>query len=82
MKLSELIAAYGDDKVALQNMDECTETISMNKKGLVKATIVTDENFGLNGFDRLGLILWLDRQAASDIINAHRVPSPITEDVA
>lgn len=30
MKLSELIAAYGDEKVEFQNLDHCNHSMQMN----------------------------------------------------
>ena len=63
MKFSELIAAYGDDKVQFQNLDESATHISA---GMI--TFITDESFGLDGTVRLGLVLWLDRKRVAEII--------------
>ena len=67
MKLSELISAYGDDDVKFQKLDDCTDTLSMSKKG-TKASFVTPETFGFDGFDRLGLIIWMDRERVAKIL--------------
>jgi len=67
MKLSELIAAYGDDVVKFQKLDDCTDTLSMSKKG-TKASFVTPETFGFDGFDKLGIIIWMDRERVAKIL--------------
>ena len=67
MNLSELIARYGDDKVTFQKLDDCVETLSMNKKGS-KATFVTPETVGFDGFVKLGLIVWFDRDEVARVI--------------
>lgn len=69
MKLSELIAAYGDDKVKFQNLDHSTETLNMNK-GVTKITFGTEQPIGLNGTEQLGLVVWLDRQRVAEIMAA------------
>ena len=63
MKVSELISNIGDDNIEIQNLDTCVEAFSMDKKGITKATFGTESTFGLNGFDKLGLIVWMDRDA-------------------
>jgi hypothetical protein len=67
MKLSEMIATYGDDAVKFQKLDDCATNISMTKNGS-KAAFVTPETFGFEGFDKLGLILWFDRGRIAKII--------------
>lgn len=67
MKLSELIAAYGDDLVQFQNLDRCTEGMTLTKQG-ARATFVTPQTFGFGGFDKLGLVVWLDRQRVKEIV--------------
>ncbi|MCY1247104.1 hypothetical protein D9M72_603990 [compost metagenome] len=71
MNLSELISKYGDDKVSLQKLDDCVDTMNMTKNG-TKATFVTSERLNLNGFEKLGLIIWLDRKQAAEIIAASK----------
>lgn len=67
MKLLELISSYGDNEVKFQKLDDCTETLSMSKKG-TKASFVTPETFGFDGFDRFGLIIWMDRERVAKIL--------------
>lgn len=67
MNLSELIAKYGDDKVTFQKLDECASTLDMTKNG-TRITFVTPERIGLDGLDKLGLVLWLDRERVASII--------------
>ena len=71
MNLSELIAKYGDDKVSFQKLDDCVGTMNMTKNG-TKATFVTPERLNLNGFEKLGLIVWLDREQVAAIIAASK----------
>ncbi|WP_376742473.1 hypothetical protein [Ensifer canadensis] len=71
MNLSELIAKYGDDKVSFQKLDDCVDTMNMTKNG-TKATFVTPERLNLNGFEKLGLIVWLDRDQVAAIIAASK----------
>ncbi len=67
MKLSELIAAYGDDDVKFQKLDDCVTNCAMVKNG-TKASFTTPEPFGYEGFDRLGLIVWMDRDRVAKLI--------------
>lgn len=71
MKFSELIAAYGDDKVQFQKLDECATNYSAGKQGS-KITFGTDETFSLNGTEKLCLILWMDRERVKEIIAASK----------
>lgn len=68
MKLSELIAAYGDDDVQFQYLDHCTDTLNMGKKGVTKVTFGTEQSFTLDGTDKLGIVVWFDRKRVADII--------------
>lgn len=69
MKLSELIARYGDDRVQFQNLDQCADTLNMGKKG-TKITFGTEQKISLNGTVQLGLVLWLDRKVVDEILAA------------
>ena len=69
MKLSELIAAYGDDLVQFQNLDQCATNLVLGKQG-TKITFGTEQPLGLDGTEKLGLVVWLDRDRASGIIKA------------
>lgn len=67
MNLSELIARVGDEKVQLQRIDDCVTSIQMTKHG-ARASFVTPQTFGLDGFDKMGLIVWLDRDEVAKVI--------------
>lgn len=71
IKLSELIAAYGDDKVQFQSLDQCAETLNMNK-GVTKITFGTEQPINLDGMERLGLVVWFDREKIAEIIEASK----------
>lgn len=77
MKLSELIASYGDDKVQFQNLDDAADTLNMNK-GVTKITFGTDEPIGLNGTTRMGLVVWLDRDRVAEIIKASKARAALS----
>lgn len=67
MKISELIAKYGDDDVQFQNLDNCLIKADM-KGGVSKITFGTEQPITLDGAQKLGLIVWLDRKRVSEII--------------
>lgn len=67
MKLSEMLAAYGDEKVELQNLDECADSMNMNK-GITKITFGTPQPITMNGMEKLGIVVWLDRERIAEII--------------
>lgn len=71
MNLSALLAVYGDDKVQFQKLDDCVTAFQMTKHG-TKATFGTPQGFNGNGFDKLGLIVWLDRKAVADILTKQK----------
>ena len=57
MKLSELIAACGDDKVEFQNLDQSLISVDFNAKRGSKITFGTSMTAGLDGTDKLGLVV-------------------------
>jgi hypothetical protein len=67
LKLSELIAAYGDDKVQWQNLDHCLDNLKMNN-GVSKITFGTEQPITLDGTEKLGLVVWLDRKRVAEIV--------------
>lgn len=75
MKLSELIAAYGDDKIQFQNLDQSIINLSMDK-GVSKITFGTEQPINLDGPNKLGLVVWLDRDRVKEIVAASKSPSP------
>jgi hypothetical protein len=67
MKLSELITRYGDDKVQFQNLDHCANSLNMNK-GITKISFATDQPITFKGTEKLGLVVWLDRERVAAIL--------------
>jgi len=67
MKMSELIARYGDDNVKFQNLDQCADSLNMGKRG-TKISFGTEQKIGLKGTEQLGLVLWFDRERVAQII--------------
>lgn len=70
MKLSELIAAYGDDLVQFQNLDQCADKLNMNK-GVTKITFGTEQPLDMKsglGMQKMGLVVWLDRERVKQIV--------------
>lgn len=72
LKFSELFAAYGDDKVQFQNLDQCCNTIDFHHKKGTTITFGTTEKIGVNGMERLGLVVWLDRDRVAEIVAASK----------
>lgn len=68
MNLSQLILAVGDENVRFQNLDECATDLNYTAKSGTKITFGTSETISLNGTDKLGLVVWLDRKAVTDAI--------------
>lgn len=66
MKLSELIAAVGDDNVMFQNLD--SDIIRLRfANGKNEITFGTHAMTTLNGTEKLGLVVWLDRDAVEKV---------------
>ncbi|PTM61862.1 hypothetical protein [Phreatobacter oligotrophus] len=71
MNLSALIAAYGDDKVQFQNLDQCSKSLNMSKDGTF-ITFGTEQRLTPDGTVQLGLVVWLDRDRVKEIIAASK----------
>jgi hypothetical protein len=71
MKLSELIAAYGDDKVQFQNLDHCLKSLSA-KGAVTTITFGTEQPATFDGTTKLGLVVWLDRERVKTITAPRR----------
>lgn len=63
MKLSELISSVGDDKVSIQNLDECAVSLDYNAKHGSTIKFGTTEPISVDGTSRLGIVVWLPRDA-------------------
>lgn len=64
MTLSELILAVGDENVRLQNLDQSSISLNWDAKRGTVIKFSTSEPLTLDGTSRLGLVIWLDRDAA------------------
>ena len=78
MKLSELISAYGDDKVQFQNLDQSATTLNMSGS-TTKITFGTEQPLTPNGTERLGLVIWLDRDRVKAIVAASKAATLTSE---
>lgn len=72
MNLSELIAAYGDERVTFQKIDDCLMSADMMTPVGTKLTIVTTEALHLDGMEKMGLVVWLDRKRVAEIVAAEK----------
>lgn len=70
MKLSELIAAYGDQNVEWQPLDSCM--VSAQMKGGIRSHITFGTEQALNPVtgktDKLAMIVWLDRDIVARLL--------------
>lgn len=69
MKMSELILAVGDDNVQFQNLDHCASDLNYSAKNGTKITFGTEQPVNLDGTVKLGLVLWLDRDAVAKAVS-------------
>lgn len=72
MKMSELILAVGDENVQMQNLDQCAITLNYSAKSGTKITFGTEQPLRPDGTERLGLIVWLPRDAVKAAIETER----------
>lgn len=68
MKMSELILAIGDENVEFQSLDECAVQLSYSLGGGGKITFGTEQPILPTGTKKLGLVLWLDRDAVKSAL--------------
>jgi uncharacterized protein YabE (DUF348 family) len=73
-KLSELILAIGDENVAIQNLDQCADTLDYNIKSGTKIKFGTNMPISIDGgTEKLGLVLWLPRDAVKEALAANKL---------
>ena len=72
MKLSELIAAYGDDNVKVQALDRDASSISWSHTHGTKITFVSAAAVGPDGLQDMGIVVWLDRKRYDELVNGPR----------
>ena len=70
LKLSDLIAAYGDNEVIFQNLDDCADALNWSAKNGSRITFRTNEVVTPEGTNKLGLVVWLDRKRVAEIVAA------------
>jgi hypothetical protein len=69
MKISELIAAVGKHRMSFQNLDVCALSFDPgSSKSTATIRFETSEGFTNDHTTRLGLIVWLDRDAVRSIL--------------
>lgn len=78
LSLSQLIGRYGDDKVQFQNLDQCIDTLDWNgKTGVTKIKFGAEQPVNAQGTEKLGLVVWLDRERVAEIIALSKAePTP------
>lgn len=70
MKMSELILAYGDDNIAIQNLDTCGISLDWSAKKGTKVTFGTEVGITPNnGLNKLGIVVWMDRDKVESILH-------------
>jgi len=80
MKMSELIAAVGDEHVIFQNLLNDAQSIDKTKHG-TKITFYTDaiqaeELLGGGKSKNMGLVLWLPQERVDAAIAAEKASKP------
>lgn len=63
MNICELIEAVGVDQVGIQFLDRCADSLNFHAKRGTQITFGTEEPLNLQGTERLGIVVWLDRKA-------------------
>jgi hypothetical protein len=61
----------GQPKVGVQYLNQCADRLDMNG-GTTRITFGTEQMLTPSGTDKLGIIVWLDRDAVKDAIAQHR----------
>lgn len=69
MKMTELVLAIGDDNIQFQNLDSCADSLNMNG-GVTRITFGTEQRISFSGTEKLGIVLWLDRDAVKAALDA------------
>jgi hypothetical protein len=65
--MSELLVACNEENLEFQNLDKCGRSLDYHHKKGTTITFGTEVKPGLDGHltEKLGLILWLDRDAVT-----------------
>lgn len=68
MGITELLTAIGDDNIQFQNLDHCASDLNYSAKKGTKITFGTEQPVSLEGTEKLGLVVWLDRKTVAEAI--------------
>jgi len=69
--ITELLTAIGDDQIQFQNLDQCASRLDWTLKSGGKITFGTDQEIiPGEGTKQLGLVVWIDRDAARTALAA------------
>lgn len=75
MGLVELLASIGDDNLQFQNLDQCASDLNYSAKKGTKITFGTEQPVSFDGTVKLGLVVWLDREAVANAIAKSPAPT-------
>lgn len=77
MRLSELIAAVGDENVVVQSLNECVLGCTVRKAGGYEVRFATDQMSPVDLITRgakVGVVVWFDRKAVDAALAASKAP--------
>lgn len=60
--LCDLLNEIGSENMSMQLLDEAVLGMKMRKDD-TEITFITDQLLGLSGTERLGIVVWIDRDA-------------------
>ncbi len=64
MNIAELITAVGTEHVAIQFIDSCADDLNWSaKKGVTRITFGVEQPLTLDGMEKFGVVVWMDRKA-------------------
>lgn len=66
VSMTALLNAIGDDGIGFQNLDHSTIKADWSAKSGSKITFGTDQPLTPEGTEKLGLIIWLDREQVAE----------------
>lgn len=67
MGIIELLQKIGEDNVRLQPLDQCVTDMKMSR-GANKYTFESEVPFSLDGTQKMGLVVWLDRDQVNTVL--------------
>lgn len=66
VSMTALLTAIGDDGIGFQNLDHSTIKADWSAKTGSKITFGTDQALTPEGTQKLGLVIWLDREQVAE----------------